>query len=130
MADNRAATPIDPDNASRVTAAHRYIPSVRGGCLSLSSLHGWARRGLLAFEERLVGRTWQRFARGSETLRLLETEVVEADAPLPLTPAERGRAVEEAMRRLRARGCHCRPSRPPTAAARPGRSAPPIDRRG
>lgn len=62
--------------------AARQIRSPRGGCINIATLWRWHRQGRFAAECRTSGTRNFWFIKGSELLKLLEMERVQAPAPV------------------------------------------------
>ena len=93
---------INPDALYSFGQARKFIASSRRtDGVSLNTLHRWRVARRFTAECRVSGkRTWW-FIRGSELLKLLETEVVQAEPVLRRrTPAKRERDIREAEERL------------------------------
>lgn len=75
---------IDHDRLYSFVEACQHIPSVRGGAICVETLHRWRKVGVLQAESRQIGKCKQWFIRGSELLRLLQTQPEESPQPLPI----------------------------------------------
>jgi hypothetical protein len=94
--------PIDPRRDYSLKEATTYIPSRRGGTVSRRTLSEWCRTGLVRGRFIQIGTMGYWVISGAELIRILKRD--EEPEFKGRTPAERKRATEEALKRLRKMG--------------------------